>query len=100
MGCSAGGGWLVVGENVLVKPEGGSVLDGASAEWLLFTELIGNTIAHVLMRNISAVEHEWLRPLLPKLAEVNLKRLVGDGQDLKRDDTPHIDPSAVVEEKA
>merc|ERR1711957_276194 len=53
--CGAGGGWLIVGENVLVKPEGGSAIDASSAnaEWLLYTELVGNTIAHVLMRNVS-----------------------------------------------
>jgi len=83
--CSAGGGWLVVGENVLVKLDGGSALDGCACEWLLFTELVGNTITNVTMRNVSAVEAQWLKPLLPKLSEVNLKRLVGDWQEKKQD---------------
>lgn len=76
--CSAGGGWLVVGDNVLVKPEGGSAIDGQTPEWLLFTELVGNTISHVMMRNVSAVDPAWLKPLLPKLYEVDLKRIVGE----------------------
>jgi len=82
--CSAGGGWLIVGENVLVRPEGGSALDGSNSEWLLYTELVGNTIANCMMRTVSAVEHEWIKPLLPKLAHVDLKRLVGECQPLKK----------------
>jgi len=82
--CSAGGGWLIVNENVLVQPEGGSVIDGSNAEWVIYTELVGNTIAHSLMRNVSAVEHAWLRPLLPRLLEVDMKRLVGDWQPSKK----------------
>merc|ERR1712085_208654 len=81
--CSAGGGWLIVEENILVKAEGGSAIDGSSAEWVLYTELVGNTIAHVMMRTVSAVQHEWLKPLLPKLSKVDLRRLIGEK---KKDD--------------
>jgi len=98
--CSAGGGWLIVGENVLVQPEGGSALDGCVAEWLLYTELVGTTIAHCLMRNVSAVESEWLKPLLPKLAEVDLKRLVGDWQGSKNNSGKvEKDAAALAKEK-
>lgn len=98
--CSAGGGWLIVGENVLVKPEGGSALDGSNAEWVLYTELIGNTVAHCLMRHVSAVEQAWLRPLLPKLNEVDLKRLVGDAAHVKKQkDRPDRDAAEIEEEK-
>jgi len=87
--CSAGGGWITTGENVLVKAEGGSALDGASCEWVLYTELVGNTVAHVLMRNVSAVQHSWLKPFLPTLKEVDLKRLVGEDPAKKK----KVDPS-------
>merc|ERR1719373_212625 len=75
--CAAGGGYLIVQENVLVTPEGASAINGSKAEWLLYSELVGNTIAHCMMRTVSAVDHAWLQPLLPKLGEVDLKRLVG-----------------------
>merc|ERR1712139_731754 len=48
--CAAGGGFLIVQENVLVTPEGGSVLHNTAAEWLLYSELVGATIAHCMMR--------------------------------------------------
>lgn len=80
--CSAGGGWLIIGENVLVKLEGSSALDGSTAEWVVYTDLVGNTVANCMMRTASAVEHEWLRPYLPRLAEVDLRRLVGDNSAL------------------
>merc|ERR1712161_178349 len=76
--CSAGGGWITVSESALVKPEGGSAIDGAFSEWVFYTELVGTTIAHILMRNVSAVQHSWLKPFLPTLKEVDLKRLVGE----------------------
>lgn len=98
--CSAGGGWLIVEENVLVKPEGGSVMDEAATEWLLYTELVGNTIAHCMMRNVSAVEHAWLKPLLPKLVDVDMKRLVGEPpQSKKRKEVPEKDPAELEKEK-
>mmetsp|Transcript_107338 Transcript_107338/g.256372 ORF Transcript_107338/g.256372 Transcript_107338/m.256372 type:complete len:775 (-) Transcript_107338:26-2350(-) len=75
--CGAGGGWLIVGENVLVKCEAGSAMDGSCAEWVLYTDLVGSTVANCMMRTVSAVAHKWLQPLLPKLVEVDLKRLVG-----------------------
>merc|ERR1719469_1554871 len=82
--CSAGGGWLIVEENILVKAEGGSAMDGSTAEWVLYTELVGNTIAHVMMRTVSAVQHEWLKPLLPKLNKVDLRRLIGEKKEEKK----------------
>jgi len=82
--CGAGGGWLIIGENVLVKPEASSAVTGVDAEWLLYTELVGNTIAHVMMRTVSAVDHTWLKPLLPKLNEVDMKRLVGEAKPSKK----------------
>merc|ERR1712151_172962 len=98
--CSAGGGWLIVSENILVKPEGGSALDGSNAEWVLYTELVGSTIAHSLMRNVSAVEHAWLKPLLPKLLEVDMKRLVGDWQPCQKQKiVPQKDENELVKEK-
>lgn len=97
--CSAGGGWLIVGENVLVKAEGGSAIDGTAAEWVVYTELVGNTIAHVMMRTVSAVEHAWLAPLLPKLAQVDLKRLVGEAPKPKRVAAPERDSAEVAKEK-
>jgi len=75
--CGAAGGWLIVGENVLVKCESSSAMDGSSAEWVLYTDLVGSTVANCMMRTVSAVDHKWLQPLLPKLQEVNMKRLVG-----------------------
>mmetsp|Transcript_7980 Transcript_7980/g.15068 ORF Transcript_7980/g.15068 Transcript_7980/m.15068 type:complete len:784 (+) Transcript_7980:68-2419(+) len=82
--CAAGGGYLIVYENVLVKPEGGSVMSESAAEWVLYTELVGATIANCMMRTCSAVDHEWLKPLLPKLNEVDLQRLVGKQQPAKK----------------
>lgn len=78
--CSAGGGWLIVEENVLVKAEAGSVMHDATSEWVLYTELVGNTVANIMMRTVSAVELSWLRPLLPRLGQVDLKRLVGESK--------------------
>merc|ERR550534_2754220 len=97
--CSAGGGWLIVGENVLVKAEGGSALDGASCEWVLYTELVGSTIAHCLMRTVSAVQPQWLSPFLPKLAEVDLKRLVGEAKPDRKPTAPERDPAELAKEK-
>lgn len=87
--CGAGGGYLIVGENVLVKMDSTSPLDGSTAEWVLYTDLVGSTVANCVMRTVSAVEHAWLRPHLPKLQEVDLKRLVGDHHLAKK-------PRAVV----
>lgn len=95
--CSAGGGWITVSENVLVKAEGGSALDGACAEWVFYTELVGSTVAHILMRNVSAVRHEWVKPFLPKLQEVDLKRLVGEPVSKKKAETV---PDKGIEEVA
>jgi len=98
--CGAGGGWLIVGENVLVKPEASSAVDGQKADWLLYTELVGNTIAHVMMRNVSAVEQSWLQPLLPKLNQVDLKRLVGESKPSKKNKVaPEKDPAQLAKEK-
>lgn len=100
--CGAGGGWIITGDNILAEPEGGSALHGASSEWLLFTELVGNTIAHVMMRNVSAVKQEWLAPFLPKLGEVDMKRLVGSGASAKKSDAEGVDknPEDLAREKA
>merc|ERR1711953_1643476 len=99
--CGAGGGWLIIGENVLVKPEASSAAAGADAEWLLYTELVGNTIAHVMMRTVSAVEHEWLKPLLPKLNQVDMKRLVGEIKTSKKQEAePERDPEELEKDKA
>ncbi|CAJ1347261.1 unnamed protein product [Effrenium voratum] len=75
--CGAAGGWLIVGENVLVKCESSSAMDGSPAEWVLYTDLVGSTVANCMMRTVSAVDHTWLSPLLPKLTEVDMKRIVG-----------------------
>jgi len=82
--CGAGGGWLIVGENVLVKCEGSSVMDGSGAEWVLYTDLVGSTVANCLMRTVSAVDHKWLQPLLPRLGMVDMKRLVGESATVKQ----------------
>jgi len=98
--CAAGGGYLIVHENVLVRPEGGSVVNGRSAEWLLYSELVGNTIANCLMRTVSAVDYAWLQPLLPTLGEVDLKRLVGiETASKKKAEVPEKDPAELAKEK-
>lgn len=98
--CAAGGGYLIVGENVLVKAEGSSVVDGSTAEWVLYTELVGATIAHCMMRTVSAVEHEWLQEHLPMLAQVDLRRLVGDYKEgVKKKAVPEKDLEQIQKEK-
>eukprot|EP00928_Gymnodinium_smaydae_P031626 TRINITY_DN23156_c0_g1_i1.p1 TRINITY_DN23156_c0_g1~~TRINITY_DN23156_c0_g1_i1.p1 ORF type:complete len:813 (+),score=178.74 TRINITY_DN23156_c0_g1_i1:59-2497(+) len=97
--CAAGGGWLIVGENILVKPEASSAIEGHSPQWVLYTELVGSTIAHVLMRNVSAVDPAWLKPLLPKLDEVDLKRLVGEWKQKKQAQEPEKDAAELAKEK-
>jgi ATP-dependent RNA helicase DHX8/PRP22 len=97
--CAAGGGYLIVQENVLVTPEGGSAVNGSKAEWLLYSELVGNTIAHCMMRTVSAVDHAWLQPLLPKLNEVDLKRLVGMAATSKKKEVPEKDVAVAAKEK-
>jgi len=100
--CSAGGGWLTVEENVLVRPEAGSAVEESSCEWLLYTELIGNTVANCLMRTVSAVQHEWLQPFLPRLAEVDMQRLVGEAPSTKKrrmTGEPDLDPAQMAEQK-
>jgi len=98
--CGAGGGYLIIGENVLVKPEASSAVIGTDAEWLLYTELVGSTIAHVMMRTVSAVEHAWLKPLLPKLNEVDMKRLVGEAKPSKKHEADERDPAQLEKDKA
>ena len=44
---------------------------------MLYTELVGSTAANCMMRTVSAVDFRWLQPLLPKLEEVDMRRLVG-----------------------
>jgi len=98
--CAAGGGYLIVQENVLVTPEGGSVLAKTGAEWLLYSELVGATIAHCMMRTVSVVDKAWLEPLLPRLAEVDLKRLVGMASNTKKkEEVPEKDPALLAKEK-
>eukprot|EP00931_Biecheleriopsis_adriatica_P088262 TRINITY_DN62628_c0_g1_i1.p1 TRINITY_DN62628_c0_g1~~TRINITY_DN62628_c0_g1_i1.p1 ORF type:complete len:795 (-),score=180.18 TRINITY_DN62628_c0_g1_i1:59-2443(-) len=98
--CGAGGGWLIVGENVLVRCEAGSAVDGSSAEWVLYTDLVGATVANCLMRTVSAVEHKWLQPLLPRLNEVDLKRIVGEEPSKKqRQIDPVKDEAQAAKEK-
>jgi len=97
--CSAGGGWLIVGENVLVKCEASSVLADSCSEWVVYTDLVGSTVAHCMMRTVSAVEHEWLRPHLPKLNEVDMKRLVGEESLTRRKVVEEEDPQKQAEQK-
>lgn len=94
--CSAGGGWLIVGENILVVPEASSAVSEGAHEWLLYTELVGATIAHVMMRTVSAVQATWLKPLLPMLYEVDLKRLVGEMKPSKKQTTEEQDKAPEV----
>merc|ERR1712176_940713 len=98
--CAAGGGFLIVQENVLVTPEGGSVLYGTGAEWLLYSELVGATIANCMMRTVSVIDKDWLEPLLPKLGDVDLRRLVGMTSEKKKSkEEPEKDPALVAKEK-
>ena len=46
---------------MLVKVEGSSALDGSSAEYVVYTDLVGSTVANCMMRTASAVEYEWLK---------------------------------------
>merc|ERR1712106_693949 len=97
--CAAGGGYLIVQENVMVTPEGGSVLNATGAEWLLYSELVGATIANCMMRTVSVVDKNWLDPLLPKLVEVDLKRLIGMSKKQEKIEEPEIDPEVLAKEK-
>merc|ERR1712139_740660 len=73
--CGAGGAWLTTLESNLVTPEKGSVCEGCTAEWLIYTELIGNTMATCSIRTCSAVDAKWLKPYMPRLQNIDLKRL-------------------------
>ena len=46
---------------MLVKVEGSSALDGSTAEYVVYTDLVGSTVANCMMRTASAVEYEWLK---------------------------------------
>jgi len=81
--CGAGGGWLTIGDSLLVQVDGSSVLASSTSEWLMYTELVGNTVSHCMMRTVSAVEYAWLKPFLPKLADIDMKRLIQEGQPRK-----------------
>lgn len=71
-------------ESNLVQPEQGSVCEGCSAEWLIYTELIGNTMATCSIRTCSAVDGKWLKPYFPRLQDVDLKRLTGGWEPTKK----------------
>jgi len=98
--CAAGGGYIITGENVLVKPEASSAVEGQSAEWVLYTSLVGATIANVMMRDVSVVDHAWLQPLIGKLQKVDMKRLVGNWKPTKKDmGVPEKDAKDLAKEK-
>lgn len=82
--CSAGGGWLSISDNLLIKAEGASAIHGTCAKWVLYTELVGNTAANIMMRTVTAIEYNWLEPFLPRLQQVDLKRLAGEPKVQKK----------------
>jgi len=87
--CGAGGGWLTLTENLLVRPDIGSALNGVAAPWVLFSELAGHTPAYGVMRNVSVIEHEWIKEYIPRIDMVDMKRLSGAiSVKRPRDDAP------------
>eukprot|EP00916_Digyalum_oweni_P011562 GHVL01019283.1.p1 GENE.GHVL01019283.1~~GHVL01019283.1.p1 ORF type:complete len:731 (+),score=109.31 GHVL01019283.1:4564-6756(+) len=80
--------WLSVAEGVLVRPEPGSVLDdleGSDTDcWLLYSSLGGSSLSQGVMRCVSIIQKDWIEEVLPRIAGVNLNKLIsGDGSTSK-----------------
>ncbi|CAD7929227.1 unnamed protein product [Amoebophrya sp. A120] len=73
-------GWLTVCDNMAVRPESGSAIDEENLpEWLVYTEMAGTSTGSTgVVRNVSPIEREWIKHLLPRLEKVDLSRLVGE----------------------
>eukprot|EP00397_Hematodinium_sp_SG-2012_P017134 GEMP01017507.1.p1 GENE.GEMP01017507.1~~GEMP01017507.1.p1 ORF type:complete len:561 (+),score=135.09 GEMP01017507.1:640-2322(+) len=97
--CGAGGGWLTLTEGLLVRPDLGSAIsEYNNAPWVLFSELAGHTPAYGIMRNVSCIDHDWIKPYLLRLQQVDLKLLSGAVSRKRPRTTDVLDNAEVTKE--
>eukprot|EP01066_Platyproteum_vivax_P010036 Platyproteum_vivax@DN4463_c0_g1_i1.p1 len=99
--------WITLGEAVMARPDIGSALavdnnplgpqsENPSLCWLVYSELGGG--GHIgVLRNVSIIEREWIEPFLPKMSDVDMRRLTGH-QAAPKADTP-IESKQEAEDK-
>jgi len=83
--CGAGGGWLTLTESLLVRPNIGSAIrEYDQSPYVIFSELAGSTPAYGVMRTVSRIDFAWIESYVPRLKQVDLKRLAGAIKTVKK----------------